>query len=137
MSLRLGYRTRSSGMSMRSAPARAISISSSEVAPITVLQKDYRFQILMFYSSDSMFRRLLTLAWSAAAAVSVATMQAPSYDRFFTRETMRLDYVHSGGPDGEAFKFERIISDGPWAGSRASLIDDSNLGAELFEASDL
>ena len=91
----------------------------------------------MFYSSDPMFRRLLTLAYSAAAAVSVAAAQAPSYDRFFTRETMRLDYVHSGGPDGEAFKFERIISDGPWAGSRTSLIDDTNLGTYLAEAADL
>ena len=38
-------------------------------------------------------------------------MEAPSYDRFFTRETMRLDYVHSGGPGGEAFRFERIMPD--------------------------
>ena len=36
---KLGYRTRLSGMSMRSAPARAISIRSSDVAPMTASGK--------------------------------------------------------------------------------------------------
>lgn len=49
---------------------------------------------------------------------------------------MRVDYFHSGGPGGEALALDRVVSDGPWAGSRTQLIDDTNLGKYLFEVID-
>src|ERR1700694_3083593 len=82
-------------------------------------------------------RRFLVLAACVIAAVSVATAQPPSYDRFFTAQTMRVDYFHTGGPGGEALVLDRVVSEGAWPGSRSRLIDDTNLGTYFFEGADL
>jgi hypothetical protein len=49
---------------------------------------------------------------------------------------MRVDYFHTGGPGVEIISLDRILSDGPWAGSVTRRIDDSNLGKYLFEVID-
>ena len=49
---------------------------------------------------------------------------------------MRVDYVHTGGPGGEALALERVTSDGAWPGSRTNLIDEANLGTYFFEVAD-
>jgi hypothetical protein len=56
-----------------------------------------------------------------------------------TRElqTMRVDYVHRGGPAGESVRLDRVLADGPWAGSATKLIDDTNLGEYFFEVVDV
>jgi hypothetical protein len=51
----------------------------------------------------------------------------------FSDRTMRVDYHHTGGLDAEIFALDRIVADGAWAGSRTRLVDDTNLGAYLFE----
>jgi hypothetical protein len=60
-----------------------------------------------------------------------------NYDTYFTGETMRVDYFHTGGPkSGETFALDRVVNDGEWAGSRTRLVDDTNLGTYLFELRD-
>jgi hypothetical protein len=61
---------------------------------------------------------------------------ASEFDRLFDRRTMRVDYFHTGGPGVEIISLDRIVSDGPWAGSVTRRIDDSNLGKYLFEVID-
>lgn len=51
-------------------------------------------------------------------------------------ETLRVDYVHSGGPGGEALTLDRAVADGPWPGSQTQLIDSTNLGTYFFEVID-
>ena len=41
---------------------------------------------------------------------------------------MRVDYFHTGGAGQEIVALDRVVSDGPWPGSRTRLIDDTNLG---------
>ena len=54
----------------------------------------------------------------------------------FTR-TMRVDYVHTGGPtSGETLALDRVINDGPWAGSRTQFVDTTNLGKYFFDVHD-
>ena len=55
------------------------------------------------------------------------------FDANFTAETMRVDYSHTGGLGIEAIALDRVVNDGAWAGSRARLIDDTNLGKYLVE----
>ena len=50
--------------------------------------------------------------------------------------TMRLDYFHSGGPRGERVELDRVSNDGPWAGSRRMVIDNTGLGKYRFHVSD-
>jgi hypothetical protein len=47
--------------------------------------------------------------------------------------TMRVDYLHRGGPGGESIRLDRVLADGPWPGSTTLLIDDTNLGEYLVE----
>lgn len=81
-------------------------------------------------------RKLLFLCAFVAGLVCTSAAQAPSYDRFFTASTMRVDYYHTGGPGGEVLALDRVVSDGTWPGSRTRLVDDTNLGKYLFEVLD-
>jgi hypothetical protein len=58
------------------------------------------------------------------------------FDAVFTERTMRVDYFHTGGLGSEVVALDRIVSDGPWAGSRTRLLDDTNRGRYLFEVTD-
>ena len=82
--------------------------------------------------------RPLVIISMAAATIVVAAQSTPSrpFDRFFDAKTMRVDYFHTGGPGGEVVALDRVVSDGPWAGSRTRLVDGTNLGAYLFEVID-
>ena len=83
----------------------------------------------------------LALLTSCAPIVSVApdapiapiAPNAPSFD--FTR-TLRVDYLHAGGPKGETIALDAVVSEGEWAGSRTQLIDTTNLGKYIFEVID-
>ncbi|MCX6551055.1 MAG: IgA Peptidase M64 [Acidobacteria bacterium] len=77
----------------------------------------------------------------AAAALFVLGPWAPvgtaaPFDASFARDTMRVDYLHTGGLGMEAIAVDRIVNDGPWPGSRVRLVDDTNLGTYLFEVID-
>ena len=58
------------------------------------------------------------------------------YEAAFTGDTMRVDYLQTGGRGIEAVALDRIVNDGPWPGSRTSLVDETNLGKYLFEVID-
>jgi len=75
-------------------------------------------------------------ALAALSSGSSAQQPARGFDGFFADKTMRVDYFHSGGVGQEIVALERIVSDGPWPGSRTKLVDDSNLGKYLFEVID-
>ncbi|MBI3941236.1 MAG: IgA Peptidase M64 [Acidobacteria bacterium] len=66
--------------------------------------------------------------------------QAPQaqsrFEAYFTDRTLRLDYFHTGDANMEIVAGDRIVSDGPWAGSRIRLLDDTNLGKYFFEVMD-
>jgi len=66
-----------------------------------------------------------------------ASNRAPAYENWFTGDTMRVDYFHTGGPKaGETLALDRVVNDGPWAGSRTQLADTTDLGPYLFEVRD-
>ncbi len=52
---------------------------------------------------------------------------------YFLDKTMRVDFFHSGTAAEEKFAADRILSDGPWPGSRTILIDRLQRGPYLFE----
>ena len=91
-------------------------------------------------------RRVVGILLAAACAVGygawvVAARQGEPaagerFDAHFIDRTMRVDYFHSGGRGTEIFGLDRVVADGPWAGSRTRLVDDLNLGKYLFEVLD-
>jgi len=73
----------------------------------------------------------------AAASSGALRQNDTPYDARFTGDTMRIDYFHTGGPDArETVSLDRVVNDGPWAGSRTQLVDPTGLGHYRFEARD-
>ncbi|MDF1550693.1 MAG: peptidase M64 N-terminal domain-containing protein, partial [Bacteroidales bacterium] len=46
------------------------------------------------------------------------------FDKYFEPKTMRFDYYHNGTDSEEHFAPDKFLSDGAWAGSLTSLIDE-------------
>jgi len=64
-------------------------------------------------------------------------LAAATFDDSFTDKTMRVDYFHTSTPKGdEIIALDKVVSDGPWPGSRTRLVDTSNLGKYYFEVID-
>ncbi len=71
------------------------------------------------------------------ACVFAFPAAAAQFDELFLDKTMRVDYFHTSTPKGdEILALDRVVSDGPWPGSRTRLIDTSNLGKYYFEVID-
>ena len=51
-----------------------------------------------------------------------------NFDNFFVDKTMRIDYFHIGDAQTEIITIDQIYKYGIWAGSRAHLIDEFNVG---------
>jgi IgA Peptidase M64/Peptidase M64 N-terminus len=72
-----------------------------------------------------------------ATVLIAASAQAATFNELFTDKTMRVDYFHTSTPRGEEIvALDRVVSDGPWPGSRTQLIDRTNLGKYYFEVVD-
>ena len=78
----------------------------------------------------------LALAVVVAGGASRAQGGSATYDRWFTGATMRLDFLHTGGRGMEVAALDRVVDDGPWAGSLTALLDTSGLGGYLFQVED-
>jgi hypothetical protein len=76
---------------------------------------------------------------TALVLLCLATLPlcAAPFDELFLDRTMRVDYFHTSTPKGEEIvALDRVVSDGPWPGSRTRLVDTSNLGKYYFEVID-
>ena len=81
--------------------------------------------------------RVIPLLAVFLVAQSAGLPSPADFDRYFTADTMRVDYFHTGGPtSGETIALDRVVNDGAWAGSRTQLVDPTNLGTYLFEVHD-
>jgi hypothetical protein len=58
------------------------------------------------------------------------------YNQYFSGETMRVDYFHTGTSTEEHFSPDRILYDGPWAGNQSVLLDELNRGLYFFKITD-
>jgi len=59
------------------------------------------------------------------------------YNDFFTENTLRFDYFHSGVADTEHISLDELRLEGTWSGSKTNLIDDMHLGLYRFEVIDV
>jgi hypothetical protein len=78
----------------------------------------------------------ITKGSEPAPGITVINKGNVAFDDYFTDKTMRFDYFHTGKATEEFFAPDRIVSDGPWGGSRTILIDPLELGPYLFEIAD-
>ena len=58
------------------------------------------------------------------------------FDDHFVDKTLRLDFYHTGNKEMETLSFDKLIEEGPWAGSKINLIDKFNYGNYCFKVFD-
>lgn len=82
-------------------------------------------------------KRLIVFIMLGFGMVSIALSNSSViYDQYFTGETMRVDYFHTGTATEEHFSVDHILNDGAWAGSRSMLLDELNRGLYFFKITD-
>jgi hypothetical protein len=59
------------------------------------------------------------------------------FNRFFTDQTLRIDYYHSGNANDEYITLDHLYVQGIWAGNPGNLIQDHNLGKYAVKIIDL
>jgi len=64
------------------------------------------------------------------------SQQNYAYNHYFTGQTMRVDYFHTGTATEEHFSLDRFLNDGAWAGSETVLTDKLNRGLYFFRITD-
>ena len=84
---------------------------------------------------NALFVAGLTCALLAGAAVP-STQPAAAFDATFTGAPCGWTTSTRVAMGQEIVALDRVVSDGPWAGSRTRLVDDLNLGKYLFEVID-
>jgi hypothetical protein len=67
----------------------------------------------------------------------VQVLAAVNFDEFFSDQTLRIDYFHSGDAKNEMITLDHCYRYGIWAGSRTRLIDPLNLGRYHVKIYDL
>ncbi|HNC49516.1 MAG TPA: M64 family metallopeptidase, partial [bacterium] len=67
----------------------------------------------------------------------LAVMGTNDFDAYFTGQTMRFDYYHSGTAKEEHISPDEYRIEGVWPGSKTVLLDETGLGKYLFEVSDV
>src|SRR5665647_1995924 len=72
----------------------------------------------------------------AAAEIVAVNNGDVAFDTYFLDKTMRLDFFHTGNSKEEMFAVDKVLSDGPWGGSRSILVDKTELGPYFFEVID-
>lgn len=68
--------------------------------------------------------------------LSVALAQNINYNDYFTNNTIRFDYYHSGVADAEHISLDELRLEGEWPGSKKNLVDDMERGLYRFEVLD-
>lgn len=70
------------------------------------------------------------------AATYIPDNAAIAYSDYFTGNTMRFDFHHSGNYNSEEYHFNKVIREGAWAGSEVSLINPFDYGEQMFTITD-
>ncbi len=60
-----------------------------------------------------------------------------NFDRYFTDQTLRIDYFHTGDAKSEIYSLDKIYRQGTWAGNPAHLIQPFELGTYRVDVYDI
>ena len=69
--------------------------------------------------------------------MSFAFCQTIDYNNYFTNNTLRFDYYHSGVADAEHISLDELRLEGEWPGSKVNLLDTIQYGLYRFEVIDV
>lgn len=74
--------------------------------------------------------------WALCLCALAPATFASDFDDHFLDKTMRVDFFHMGNAQEQHIAIDRIVSDGPWPGSKKNLIDELGFGHYMCEVYD-
>lgn len=80
--------------------------------------------------------RVIALFITVLLVTNTLFAQTGNFSDYFNDTTMRVDYFHHGKSDYENFSIDRVVNDGPWAGSKTQLLDEIAYGLYFYEVED-
>lgn len=92
-----------------------------------------KFINIFFYSTLFLLAGCATTLKNTSNALSVESI---AYSDYFHDNTMRYDFHHGGNSFEEYYTFDKVRREGPWAGSRISLINPFEYGEQHFRIVD-
>lgn len=84
-----------------------------------------------------MKRLILFFTIIILSAAQLYSQSLDNFDKYFTDQTMRIDYFHIGDAIEEFITIDQVYQYGTWAGSRVNLLDSFNNGryyVNIFDA---
>ena len=78
----------------------------------------------------------LILAGMLGAFMSLPANAQVKFEDYFMEKTMRFDFYHAGNAQTENFYFDEIIEEPYWAGNKRYLVDDREMGNQMFKVID-
>ena len=79
-------------------------------------------------------KRLIIILAAAVLSAGMLGAQAPEYDKYFTDDRLRIDFILAGDAQAQHAYVAGLRKECAWAGSHASLIDPFRYGEYMFEA---
>lgn len=79
-------------------------------------------------------KRFILIFILSCLQAGILGAQTPEYDKYFTSDRLRIDFILSGNSDSQQAYLAGLRKECQWAGSPASLIDPFRYGEYMFEA---
>mgnify|MGYP000849118933 FL=1 len=76
------------------------------------------------------------ILWLLILLIAFQTLRA-GFDDFFLKQSLRVDYYHSGNAGSEFFSLKTLLHEPFWGGSLNQLVDTMNFGNHKVEVYDL
>lgn len=81
--------------------------------------------------------RRLAFLLTIIAFISCTRNEDNGFGKHFIDKTLRINLVHTGNADSEAFKLDKIYDDGLWYGRTKNMVNPYRLGAYFYEVRDV
>ncbi|MEP2024140.1 MAG: M64 family metallopeptidase [Reichenbachiella sp.] len=76
-----------------------------------------------------MMKKLHSITMLAFVIFACEQKPRTSFEKYFTDQTLRIDYFHTGDANTETVEVDALYTYGSWAGSLVNLVDPLNYGA--------
>ncbi|MBP3331531.1 MAG: peptidase M64 [Tidjanibacter sp.] len=81
-------------------------------------------------------KKIILLVVLLSLAISTPLNAQIKFEDYFMEKTMRFDFYHAGNATSEYYFFDEIIEEPYWAGNKSYLVDDRNMGNQVFKIID-
>lgn len=81
-------------------------------------------------------KRLFLIAVVAVCLIGCEQKPKTTFEKYFTDQTLRIDYFHTGDAKTEIVEMDQLYSYDGWAGSLVTLVDSLNYGAYYHKVYD-